>query len=120
MSDSVKGTDYTVLQPGDTNVPVSLKLKAASASTTNDGSIPYGSSVHSSSWRSYGPTGALSSTMVVSSKLSSNVCTVFLTYSSNLLKGMHTLTAKVTVNLSGTTNMTRQYDLKRILVKDQK
>jgi len=119
MADSVKGTDYTVLQPGDTNVPISLRLKAATASTANNGSIPYDSTVHASSWTAYNSDGINASTMITSASLTSNIATVFLSYSSNLVKGMHKLTARVTVNLPGTTSMKREYDMNRILVKDR-
>ena len=47
MSDHFQGTDHIELQPNDQNIPVRMKFKAASASTKNDGSMPYGSTVAS-------------------------------------------------------------------------
>ena len=118
--DNAQGSDFSILQPGDTNVPISLKLKAASASTANDGSMPYGSTLVSSSWVAYDPSGvACTSNIVITSSFSSNINKVFLTYSTALVNGMHKLTCKATVSVVGSSRlMKREFDLKRIMVKN--
>jgi hypothetical protein len=121
MPDNFQGSNYTVIQRGDVNVPVRLRLKACSASTKNDGSMPYGSSVISSTCSSHwGQNGAATTSLIASATESGNTIVTYLSYSSDLKKGAYHLTAKVTVTLSGTTEvMTREYDLDRIFIKDR-
>jgi len=119
--DSFKGTDYITIQPGDTNVPLWLKFKAATAATANDGSIPYLSTLHSVSYAKVHREGVSpTSAMIVSKSLSSNMVKLYLTYTTALAAGLYDLTCRVVINLNGTTiNMTRQYDLNRIYLKDR-
>jgi len=118
--DSFKGADYVTIQPGDTNVPLYLKFKPATATTANDGSIPFGSTLQSISWvKTHNDGVAASTAMIVSKSLSSNMVKVFLTYTTAIPSGKYDLTCKVAVNLSGTTHMTRQYDFNRIYLKDR-
>ena len=120
MSDSVEGNAKLILQPGDSNVPCTLRLKAATASTNNDGSMPYGSTLASSTWSAYDSRGvAFTTSMIITTVNSSNKATAYLTYSSALTAGMHKLTAKCSFSLSGSTRvMVREYDINRILVKN--
>ena len=116
MADHVTGSDYTHLQPGDINIPVTLRLKAATASTANDGSLPYGSTISSATVALYGPGGVAAATSHVSIvTFSSNKCTTYLTHSTALATGRHKITFTVSASLSGSTLvMTRQRDLNRI------
>jgi len=121
MGDNFQGTDSVTLQPGDVNVPVFLRLKACSASTKNDGSMPYGSSVISSSATAHKSVGGADATanLIGSSTEVGNSIVVYLTYNAALEKGLYNLTAKVTMDLDGAAfNMTREYDLNRIYVRD--
>jgi len=118
MTDSFKGTEYINIQPGDSNVPVSLRLVAATNSTSNDGSMPYGSTVVSSSMSAKTAAGVATTDLITSSTESGNTVIAYLSYSSDLVKGLHNITAKVTMSISGSIlNMTREYDLNRIYVK---
>ena len=126
MADSFQGTDSITLQPGDINVPVYLRLVACSASTKNDGSMPYGSTVISAVVNIHrGAGGADATTYLVDSSTEiANTIIAYLTYDSNSTgwgeNGLYNLTATVTMDLDGAAfNMTREYDLNRIYVRDK-
>lgn len=120
-SDDFQGSDYIAIQPSDSFVPIGLKLNAASASTANDGSMPYGSSVVSSTISAHHENGTdATTTLITASTESGNTIYVYLSYSTALTAGWYHLTAKVTVTVSGrSTNMVREFDLNRIRVKDK-
>lgn len=42
---NIKGTTKVLLQPGDTKVGITIKVKAASSEVANDGYIPYGTTI---------------------------------------------------------------------------
>ena len=120
MTDSFKGSEYVNIQPGDANVPVSLRLVAATNSTSNDGSMPFGSTVVSAVVTAKTAAGIATTDLVSSSTESGNTIIAYLSYSTDLTKGLYNLTAKVTMSISGSIlNMTREYDLNRIYVKDR-
>jgi len=120
MADSYDGTRHVELQPGDVNIPVFLKLNACSASTANDGSIPYGSTVVSATVTCFHRNGTSSTALISGSTESGNTVVVYLSYSTAVPTGRHDLTAKVTLSLSGwSANMVREFDLNRIFVKDR-
>ncbi|MFB5622539.1 MAG: hypothetical protein ACE5RH_00960, partial [Nitrosarchaeum sp.] len=100
---------------------VKFRFVAASASTTNDGSMPYGStvkSVISTIKDDYGIDATTS--LVSSSALSGNNVTVFLNHSSNVSDGKYTLTSKVSFSLYGSTLIfTREYDFRRIYLRNE-
>ena len=120
--DEFKGIGYIDLQPGSSNIPVIARFKAATASTENDGSIPYGSTLTSATWAWIGPnqtTAGASSNMIVSSRVSTNMAYAYLTWSSNLRNGLHKLTCTAIFSLAGTTaTMQLERDLDRIYVGD--
>lgn len=122
MADDFQGNDSITIQPGDVNIPVFLRLKACSASTINDGSMPYGSSVVSSTLTAHRGVGGAnaSSLLIASATESGNTIIAYLSYSSQLAKGLYNLTATVTMDLNGAAfNMVREYDLNRIYLKDK-
>ena len=47
MSDSFETSGIIVLQPGSATIPYSFTFAAATSATSNDGSIPYGSTISS-------------------------------------------------------------------------
>jgi len=120
-ADDFQGSDYICIQPGDSFVPVALKLNAASASTANDGSMPYGSSVVSSTMSAHHEDGTdATTTLITASTESGNTIYGYLGYSTTLISGWYHITAKVTISVSGrSTNMVREFDLDRIRVKDK-
>jgi len=125
MGDNFQGTDIIQIQPGDKNVPVYLRLVACSASTKNDGSMPYGSTVMSVVTKIHRGAGGADATtyLLASSALSANTIIAYLTYDSNTTgwaeHGLYNITTTVTMDLDGAAfNMTRDYDLNRLYVKD--
>jgi hypothetical protein len=122
MPDKFKGSASVTLYPGDVNVPLVLRFPPASGSTMNDGAVPYGSTISASSALVYylddgsaGTTTLLSTTPV---SASSHNVTVWLTHSTAVKKGLHSVVATVTWALSGSTRlMTRPFDLDRVFVK---
>jgi hypothetical protein len=122
MSDSFKGTGRTDVQPGTVNKPVYLRLKAATASTKNDGSMPYGSTVISAVVTAHhGRTNTdYSTSLITSSTESANTIIAYLSYSTALPRGLYHITATVTMSLSGaSTTYSEEYDLQRIEVRDR-
>ena len=114
---------YVDIQPGDANVPIKFKFNAASASTSNDGSIPYGSTLAASTIHvhRHDDTGFNASTMLISSRtLSSNSVIAYLQHSTQMPDGLYDVTVKCNFNLSGSTFvMTRQRDFDRIYVRNK-
>ena len=122
MADSFKGTGRTDIQPGTVNKPVYMRLKAASASTKNDGSMPFGSTVISSILTAHhGRSGVdYTSDLIASATESGNTIIAYLSYSSDMPRGTYHLTATVTMSLSGaSTTFSQQFDLNRIENKDR-
>jgi hypothetical protein len=120
--DSFEGSHYVTLQPGDTNVPIRFKFKACSATTSNDGSIPYGSSLHNRVIKAhYHNSTAVSTHLIVSSVLSSNCVVAYLTWTTNVARGRYGLDITVTAALSGSTAtaMKKQFDFNRVFLKDR-
>lgn len=123
MTDNFQGIDHIELQPGDINYPASFRFVAASASTANDGSIPYGSSIHKvvSTIKDRNKGIDATTSIIASSALSGNVVTVYLNHSSDVADGEYILTTKVSIALSGstTTIFTREFDFRRINLRNE-
>jgi len=122
MSDHFQGTDYVELQPGDRNVPIRMNFKAASASTKNDGSMPYGSTVKSviSSVKEFERGIDASTSLLSSSQISGNTVIAYVNHSSNVNDGKYILTAAVSFSLSGSTLvMTKEFDFRRITLRNE-
>ena len=128
MSDSFQGNKYITIQPGDVNVPLSMRLNPASASTANDGAIPYGSTVASATFTAHNAeTGSSSTSSAViltntseAGVSSSNVIIAYISYSTALQDGLYHITATVQCGLAGSTVLlTREFDFNRIFHKDR-
>lgn len=123
MGDSFKGSDHVDLQPGDVNVPLGFRFNPCSASTANDGAIPYGSTLASSTWsvHLHDNTGVTASTMVVAVSVSSErMVTAYATWSSGFIEGLYDVVVQPTFSLSGSTRvMTRQYDFDRVYLRNR-
>ena len=120
--DSYEGSHYVTLQPGDTNVPVRFRFNACTASSANDGAIPYGATVHNKSVSIHAARSTAESTaLIVSCSLSSNTIVTYLTWSTEVARGKYHLTAKLTCALGGSTAtlMKRQFDFQRLYLKDR-
>ena len=125
MADSFKGNRKVDINPGDINVPLHMRLNPASASTANDGAIPYGSTVNSASFTAHNAETNSSSTAILTNTSeagvsSSNVIVTFVSYSTTLSEGLYHITATVACSLSGSTVlMTREFDFNRVYMKDR-
>lgn len=119
--DSFKGSGQVDVQPGTLNKPLRLRLKACSASTKNDGSMPFGSTVISATISAhYAQTGAASTVLVTKSTESGNTVIAYLSYSTALTPGIYHLTARVTMSVSGSTRTYREdFDFNRVFVRDR-
>lgn len=119
--DDFKGAGYVDLQRGSRNVPVVARFIPATISTANDGSIPYGSSLISATWKWTGPNQTTASTSELISdnnRNSSNNAYTYLSWSSNLVNGRHKLTCIAIFGLSGvSTTLRLERDLDRIYVR---
>jgi hypothetical protein len=126
MADSFKGTGRTDIQPGTINKPVYLRLNAASASTVNDGSMPYGSSVVSAVVTiRHGRTRTdYSTTLIAKSTEIGNTIIAYLSHpeastSTGVPEGLYDLKATVKMTLAGaSTFYSEDYLLERIYVKN--
>lgn len=118
--DNFKGDAFINLQPGAANVPIALRLPAASASTKNDGAIPYGSTVASVAMSAkLMETGTASTSLVTGSALSGNGVIAYLSHTTTLSDGLYGITATVTFSLTGSTAVAvREFDLNRVYVRN--
>lgn len=119
MPDKFQGTGSLTLYAGDANVPIVLRFPPATGSTKNDGAVPYGSTISAQSATATYLDDSSSSTALISAvTASSQNVTVFVSHSSDVPTGLHSIIATVTWSLSGSTRlMTRPYDLDRVYVK---
>lgn len=117
--DSFKGSGHIEINPGSSKIPIWLRFPPASGSTKNDGAAPYGSTILSYSVSAWSMETNSSSTALIDSKSHSSYSVqVFLTYTTALDEGMYYLRATIVHDLAGTaTNMTKSYDLDRIMLK---
>jgi len=124
MADSFQGTDYITIQPRTSDVPYHFKVTAASASTANDGQLPFNSSMISytiSAHRQDGSTSYGSSDLVSASSLIGNTMMVRLSYSTALTcPAIYHLRFRVCATLDNTTDnpMYKEIDFNRIQVRD--
>ncbi len=118
--DSFQGNESITIQPGDINVPVSFRMVAASASTKNDGSMPYGSTLISATVLAHSANGTATTSLVANSTETGNTIVAYLSYSSALAASLYHVTVTATFSISGSTLvMAREYDFNRVFVKDR-
>lgn len=119
MPDKFQGSGSIDLYAGDVNVPLVLRFPPASASTKNDGAVPYGSTISAqSATATYLDDNSSSTALISAVTASSESVTVFISHSTTVPTGLHSIIATVTWSLSGSTRlMTRPYDLDRVYVK---
>jgi hypothetical protein len=93
----IEGTSRIVLQPTERVVPYTFTFPVCSSATANDGAIPYGDSVSACTLKAYDSDGNdVSSELVSSSSVASNVVTVELDYPSTSGAGKYKLTFQIT------------------------
>lgn len=117
MGDSFQGTGHIELYPGDANVPVWFKIPVASASTANDGAIPYGSTLASATVTMEAARGWTSSGLITSVTVSSQIVFVTLSHSSTFKTGIYTLKATISFSLAESVlTMTRPFRFNRVVL----
>ena len=119
MPDAFQGSGSITLYPGDANVPLTLRFPPASASTKNDGAAPYGSTISTqTAIATHLDEGSSSTALISAVTASSHNVTVYLSHSTTVPTGLHSVIVTVTWALSGSTRlMSRPFDLDRIFVK---
>lgn len=120
--DKFQGSGSIDIQPGTKNKPIYLRLKPCTASTKNDGSMPFGSTIVWCKVYAHRAADGVSASQLVSKSTvpSSNTIVAYLSYSTALAPGLYHLTAKVKMSVSGlTTYYQEEYDFNRVMVKDR-
>lgn len=116
-----QGTKPIILQPNDVMVPYTWTWTICTASTGNDGAIPYGHTVSSVVTSITHESGTVCTTgILASSSHSGAVTTTFLTYpsSSGFLTGKYHMKFTATIS-DGTTAFVKEFDFNRLVVKDK-
>jgi hypothetical protein len=115
MPDSFQGKDVVVLQPGDALIPIKLSLPVCTTTSANDGAIPYGDSVASAVVTAYSSSDvAVTSELIESSSVSSNIVTVVFNYPSTTGTG----TYRVKIIATTANGVSIEFDFNRIYAKD--
>lgn len=114
--DSFKGTKDIVLQPLSDKVPYSFRVTVCTSATTNDGYIPYNTSVTAAEVTAFDDEGNdVTAEMVDSTNLVSNIITVNLNYPSVSGEGNYSL--RFELELSN--GSTEEADFERICARNK-
>lgn len=121
--DDFQGADYINLQPGDSNVPYRFRVTVASSSRKNDGHLPYGSTLVTSSGGAHNVSGSTVGTsgIVGTVSVSSQDILCRLNYSTGAGLGEFHLkfAIKASVQNSTTVHLAKQLDFNRVYIKDR-
>lgn len=116
MADNFKGSDWITIQPNDLLVPYSFLFTVCSASTKNDGAIPYGETITRVDPTIHTESGTVCTTeILIESSLTSFTDTLWLSYPSTRGVGRYHITFNVA--LSNTSNVI-EFDFNRLVAKD--
>jgi len=120
MGDMFDGTDHFDLQPGTSNKPLTAKFNPCSASTLNDGSIPYGSTLSTGTvvaHRGDDTTVNASTSIVGTVAFSSNRMTAYLSFTTGVPAGNYHLVFKPVCSLPGSALFyTGHFDYDRVFL----
>jgi len=123
MVDTFDGVKTINLQPGEVDVPLRMRFTIASASTVNDGFVPYGSTLSTATVTAHhGQSRSSSTQMIAGTSVSpaNNTIVVYLQYTTELVAGLYHVTALGTFSISGSTKqLIRQMNFNRISMKDR-
>jgi hypothetical protein len=116
-----QGTKAIILQPGDVMVPYTFTWTVCTASTGNDGAIPFGHSISSVVTVVKHESGLICTTgILTTSSCSGGVVSLFMNYptsSSGYPVGKYHVTFTATIS-DGATTYTKEFDFNRLLVKN--
>ncbi len=122
MVDNFSGSKNINLQPNDSYIPLVMRITIASASTVNDGFIPFGSTLSSFTVTAHnGETNTSSTNIIVDKTVSGNNITVYLGHTTELQAGIYHVTATGVFSINGDAvrQITRQMDFNRVIMKDR-
>ena len=103
-----------VVQPGDVTVPYAFSLPACTTVSSNDGAIPYGSTISTVVVTAHKADGTAATGLVASSSVAANVVTANLTYPSTEEGTYH---LRIVATLS--TGAKIEFDFNRIQVRNK-
>ncbi len=113
-----EGTKPIFLQPYDAKVPYSFEYTVCSATTANDGTLPYSHTL-SSVVTSVHREDAEIADIISASSVTGQVHTIWITYPATVpvYTGRYHLTFKATVS-DGTTTYVKEFDFNRLIVRN--
>jgi len=121
MVDTFDGVKTINLQPGERDVPLRMRVTIASASTANDGFIPFGSTLSSVAVTAHnGETRSSSTQLIAATSISGNTVVIYLDHTTKLEAGTYHIETRGTFSVSGSTKqLVRQMDFNRVIMKDR-
>ncbi len=124
MQDSFDGSNYILIQPGDSGLPFRFKFPACTASSKNDGSLPYGSTVKGCTSARLRPIAKVATTAFTTAPIqtvtrSSNKIILTMGWTTTVTKGQqYRLTMKLKISNSDGSTSHRQFDFNRVFFKE--
>ena len=113
--DSFQGYGDLILQPGTSAVPYVFVFAACSDNTTNDGSLPFGTTISSVAVKAFDEAGTDRTAEIVNSATSTaTTVRVGLNYPSTTGAGRYSLEILVTLS----TGAVMEFDFTRVYAKD--
>ena len=116
-----EGFKSIILQPGDHEVPKQWEFTVCSASTANDGALPFGHSISSVVTTIHREDGTDVTVNILStSSCTGNILTTWLQYTTSTgtgVLGKHHMTFRATIT-DGTTTYTNEFDFNRLILKN--
>lgn len=114
-----EGSKPIFLQPSDARVPYAFEYTVCSATTANDGGLPFGHTISSIITAIHREDGTVMTTdILASSSATGQVHTVLLSYPTTAgVTGKYHMTFKATIS-DGTTTYVREFDFNRLIVRN--
>ena len=115
-----EGTKPIFLQPSDARVPYAFEYTVCSATTANDGFLPYGHTLSSVVTSVHREDATVQTTAILAtSSATGQVHTVFLSYPTSVgaVTGKYHMTFVATIS-DGTTTYVRELDFNRLIVRN--
>jgi len=116
-----EGTKPIFLQPYDVLVPYSFEYTVCTATTANDGSLPYGHTLSSIITYAHREDSVTTTGVIAASSATNQVHTVWLTYPTTVpvVTGKYHLTFKAIISdTGGSSAYIREFDFNRLIVRD--
>lgn len=115
MSDSFQLSEIIILQPGSATVPYTFTFAAASSTTANDGSIPYGTTISNKVIKAFDEAGNdVTSEMIAGSSLATPIVTISLKYPATTGVGRYSLEILLTLS----SGAVMEFDFTRVYAED--